>query len=115
MRKLLVLAAVFGLVATACGGGGAGSCEEAADEAIVLFQEILDQASSMTEEDFVSGGEALFEDLERKGETLDEQISDLGCTDEEMNSLMAERVGSLDAGGILGEMLLSELGEDFFE
>lgn len=115
MRKLLVLAAAFGLVVTACGGDGAGSCAEVADEAIVLFQEFLDEASSMTEDDFVSGGEALFEDFEAKGEKLDEQINDLGCTDEEMNSLMAERVGTLDAGGFLGEMLLSEIGEDFFE
>ena len=115
MRKLLILAAAFGLVVTACGGDGAGSCAEVADEAIVLFQEFLDDASSMTEADFVSSGEAMFEDFEQKGEELDAKINDLGCSDEEMNSLMAERVDSLDAGGILGEMLLSEIGEDFFE
>lgn len=115
MRKLLILAAAFGLIATGCGGDSAGSCADVADEAIVLFQEFLNEASSMTEEDFISGGEAMFEDFEAKGEKLDEQISDLGCSDEEMDSLMAERVGGLDAGGPLGELLLSEIGEDFLE
>lgn len=115
MRKLLVLVAAFGLVATGCGGDSAGSCADVADDAIALFQEFLDEASSMTEEDFISGGEAIFEDFEAKGEKIDEQINDLGCTEEEMSSLMADRAGSLDAGGPLGELLLSEIGEDFFE
>ena len=115
MRKLFVLVAAFGLAVTACGGGGAGTCEEVADDAIVLFQEFLDEASDMTEEDLISGGEALFEDFEKKGEEIDQQISEIGCTDAEMDSLMAERVGDLEADGLVGELILSELGEDFFE
>ncbi len=115
LRKSLLLAAAFGLMVSACGGGGAGSCEEVADDAINVIQELLDEASTMSEDEFSAGADEFFAGFEQKAEEIEVQIDKLGCSSQQMDTLMSERAGNLTIDDAFTAGLLSELGEAFFE
>jgi hypothetical protein len=119
MRRLFVLIAVLGLVAASCGGdSGGGSCEAIADEAIEVFQGVIDEFDEMSIEEL---GELADEpqsitDMEEKFEDLESQASDLGCSDAEMEELFAARFGNLTSDGLFGQFMIEGLQESgFFE
>jgi hypothetical protein len=120
MRKLFILLAALGLVATACGGdsGGANSCEGVADDAIKVIQDVIDELDSLSLEDLAAmedEPEALA-DLEKRADELQEKADDLNCSDATMEELLNARVGDLKAEGLFGELLVDELESGgFFE
>jgi len=119
MKKLGVLLIVTGLVFAACGDSdSASSCEDLADDGIALVQDMLDELSDLSLEDISSDEEPqALQDFTEKGEALQTQADELGCTDEQMTELVSARVGSLDADGPIAELILEGLqseGGDLF-
>ncbi len=111
MRKFVMLVAALGLVAGACGGdSGGGSCESVADDAIQVFQEVIDEFDNMTLEEAgtLDDEPAFVTDMEAKFEALQEEADDLGCSDAEMEELFLARIDNLTAEGLLGEMMIQE-------
>jgi len=111
MRKFVMLVAALGLVAAACGGDDAGSCEGVADEAMDVVQDLINELDSLSLEEMASMEEepAAFAEMEEKMESLQEQADSLGCTDDEMQQLFMEKADGLTADGMFGEMMLEEI------
>lgn len=119
MRKALWLLLVLALVAAACGdddGGGtdpasAESCEELADIGINLMQDAVDQFDDMDLAEFMemaSSDEmpAELQRLEEIGTQMETRAEELGCSDEEGDRLMCERVDELKADGDVGKLIV---------
>lgn len=118
MRKLLILLAALGLIAAACGGDSAGSCESVADDAIEVIQEVIDELDALTLEEIAAMEEEpeVIQNMEARADDLQAQANELGCSDAEMEQLLNARVGNLRAEGMFGELLIGELeGGGFFE
>jgi len=119
MRKFVMLIAALGLVAAACGGDDAGSCEGVADDAIATFQDVLDEVDTMTMEEAAAMGDEEPEfivEMERKLEELEAQADSLGCSDAEMEELFLARLDNLTAEGMVGQLMLEALrSEGLFE
>lgn len=122
MRKILVLVAALGLVAAACGGSDSsgGSCEGVADGAIAAFQDVINEFDALSLDDAAAlGGEEqpqFMTDMENRMDDLQAQADDLGCSDETMEELFLERIDTLTAEGMFGELMLQELqGGSIFE
>ena len=114
MRRLFVLIAVLGLMAAACGGdSGGGSCEAVADEAIEIFQEVIDEFDDLSLEELGELDEEpqAIADMDKKFEDLESQASDLGCSDAEMEELFAARIGNLTSDGLFGQFMIEGLEE----
>ncbi len=111
MRKFLVLLAALGLLAASCGGDDAGgdSCEGVADEFIVIMQDVIDELDAMSLDDLgATETPPAIDDLEQKGDALQEKADDLGCSNAEMEVLIDARVGNLTSDGLLGQFLIDE-------
>lgn len=109
MRKLLILMAVFGLVAASCGGDSdANSCEGVADEFIEIFQEVIDELDSLSLDALDGDEPPAIADLEQRSLDLEAKADGLGCTEAEMEELVAARAGNLKSDGLLGQFLISE-------
>lgn len=119
MRKYIVLLSVMILLLPACGGsenepqdaGDAESCEDVADLTIDLMQNMLDEISGMSAAEF-TGGEQLpesFQQFQTDAEELRTRGEELGCSTEEMQTLIQERVDQLEAEGPAAEMVLERL------
>ncbi|MDJ0923048.1 MAG: hypothetical protein QNJ77_00690 [Acidimicrobiia bacterium] len=118
MRKLFILLAALGLVAAACGGDSAGSCESVADDAIQVIQEVIDELDSLTLEELGNLDEEpeVIQNMEKRADELQAQANELGCSDSEMEELLNARVGNLEADGMFGGLLVEELESGgFFE
>lgn len=104
------------LMLTACGGSGfdgtiatATTCEELADAAMNLIQDVLDEVGDMSLSDLaemqddppesIQAIEDLEGDLEAKADEID-------CSEEEGMRLMCERLDDLDAGEGLGAVFI---------
>ncbi len=98
------------------------TCEDVADFFIVRIQVLLDDLADVGLDEF-TGDEAppVMEAFETDLERLEEISDELGCTDEELNTLAAERVDQLTAEGPVAELLLQGIfdaataGELFYE
>jgi len=108
MRKFVMLIAALGLVAAACGGDDASSCEGIADEAMDVVQDLINEFDSMTLDEMMSMEEEppAFAEMENKMDSLQEQADSLGCTDDEMQQLFMDKADDLTADGEFGQMML---------
>lgn len=116
---LLLLFMLFAVAA--CGDDDASadpaslsSCDAVADASIDLLQETLDVIDSLSAEELVALGEsdeppAALADVETRGNALEERATTLGCTDEQMTSLMIARVDQLDSESIFGQFLIESI------
>ncbi len=119
MKRMIGFLLVLAMVAAACGddddAGSADSCEGVADAAIDLLQEVIDELGEMSPEDLAAMDSEetpeAFADLETEGEALETRATELGCADEEMGQLVADRIGNLDvaADNIIGQFILEGL------
>ena len=116
MRKFVVLLAAFGLLAAGCGGSGE-SCGDIADDAIALFQDVVDEMDSLTTDDLLADEPpAIFDELEEKATSIDERATEASCSDEELGQLVADRSGSLESTSDFGAAFIAELESgSFFE
>ena len=111
------------LLATACGGGDGTpepasleSCDAIAGAAITVIQDSIDILEAAS----VSGAEPPIETVEAvetAGAALEERAQILGCSDEEMSSLMADLAVDLKADSVFGQLIIESLkagDEGFF-
>ncbi len=117
MRRLAVALLAIALVAAACGDddaadpGSADSCEGLAVAGIAMLQETIDIIDNMDIADLIALGESdetpeVFADLESRGDELEARADELGCSDEQIATLMAERAGDLSSDSDFGRLIL---------
>lgn len=119
MRRALGLAIAATLVVAACGDDGADfsdpesldTCEEVADGAVAVLQETIDIMDSMSVEELTALGASEetpeeFRSVEEQGRALEERSAEIGCSEEEFSSLVAERAADLTAESPLGQLIL---------
>jgi hypothetical protein len=89
-------------------------CAGLIDLAVAAFQTFIDavDALSAEEQGALTGDEAAFGTLEGFGTVLEERSDAIGCSDEELQALFADRIGTLTASGWFGEMLIESLRTD---
>lgn len=125
MRKVLQLLLVVTLAAAACGDddgsasdpAAADSCEELADIGIDLMQEAVDEIDKMDLAEFMelASSEELPPELarfEEVGDALEARAGEIGCSEEEGQRLMCERIDRLSASGEVGKLVVAGLAED---
>lgn len=117
MKGLAVALLAVGLVAAACGDddavdvASADSCEGLAVAGIALLQDTIDIIDNMDAAALAALGEAEetppeLAALEARGDELTDRADALGCSDEQMAALMAERVGDLSSDSVFGQFIL---------
>ena len=116
MKRLLGPLVVLALVVAACGGddaadaGSLDSCEGIADAGIAMIQDVIDEIDGMTlEEQIALGGEEepeMFQNLETRGQELETRAEEVGCSDEQMAGLVADRLGNLSSSSDFGTLVL---------
>lgn len=119
-RSMIAVLSAMALTLAACGGddddaAGGDSCEDLADEGIALIEDALSEAADLDlEEIAAAGGEEpeFVTELQTKGEELEARQDELGCTEEEMDALMCDRIGDIEADGFFAEALTEELAGD---
>jgi hypothetical protein len=127
----ILLATLVVVAVAACGddsGGSAdpaslNSCESLADASIDLLQDTLDVVDSMSAEELAAMGSSEetppeLATIETRGTALEARAEDLGCTEEQMSSLMTARVDELSSDTVFGQFLIESIraGEGgFFE
>ncbi len=113
MRKLIALFGALMLVFVACGDSGGGdSCESIADDAVDLVQAALDDIADLSIADLQNLGDEppeSFQELERQADDLQTKADGAGCSDEEMETLVNARLGSLTADGAVAELVLEQI------
>lgn len=130
MKTLVAAILAFALVAVACGGDGAAadpaslsSCDGLASAGIALLQDTIDlidglDASELTALSDGSEPPAEFTALQARGDELTARADAVGCSDEEMATLVAERASDLSADSVFGQFILESVragnSGDFF-
>lgn len=130
MRRVLGFLLVLMLVAAACGDDDGAdfsdpasldTCEAVADASADLLQETIDIMDSMTAEELAALGESedtpeAFQEVETQGMALEARAAEIGCSEEEFASLVAERAADLTAESPLGQLILEGIksGESLF-
>lgn len=110
MKRMPVLSVALLLVLSAC-SSGASTCEELADEAIELVQDLIDDVeselgnASLDELGAVDEFPSL-DEYERKSDDLDRQADELGCTEAAMRDLVSARAHRLEATTPLGNLIV---------
>ena len=126
MRRMLWLLLAVALVAAACGdddgGGGtdpaaAGSCEELADVGINLVQDAITELDSMELSEFMelAASDEMPEELQRLEEIgiqMETRAEELGCSEEEGDALLCDRVDRLQADGEVGTLIIEGIKSD---
>jgi hypothetical protein len=116
MRKMIGITLAVVLFVAACGDddGSLDSCEAVVDAGIDMVQDMLDTIDGMTPEEIATqwGSGETPEELQavqEAGEALDARAAELGCSEEEMNALVAERVDRLSADSEFGRMIVEAI------
>jgi hypothetical protein len=129
MKRLTVALLSLALVAAACGDDDAvdaaslDSCEGLAAAGIALLQDTIDLIDGLDEAALAALGDEAgpppeFVALQTRGDEMSARADEVGCSDEEMAALLAERASGLSADSIFGQFILEGVraGEsgDFF-
>jgi len=126
----ILLATLMVVAVAACGDDSGGSdpasltsCESIADAGIDLLQDTIDIIDAMSAEELAAMGNSEetppeLVSIETRGTALEARAADLGCTDEQLSSLMTARVDDLSSDTVFGQFLIESIrsGEGgFFE
>ena len=127
MRRMIGMTLVLAIAAAACGGDDAAdpasldSCEAVADASIVVLQDTLDIMDNLSIEELAALGGSdetpdQFKEIEAQGAAFEARAGELGCTEEEMSALLADRATGLSAESQFGQLILEGLkaGESGF-
>jgi len=112
VRKMTMLVVALAVVAAACSSGSsAGSCDKVADDAVAAIQNMIDQFDAMSPQELADLGDNApqFQEIDQKMSELEQQAKDLGCSDSEMNDLVAARLDRLTAKGDFGKLILEQV------
>jgi hypothetical protein len=107
VRKSIALLMVLGLLAGACGGSDANSCENFADRDIDIMQRWLDEVDTMTPGEMMAPEEPAFmSDVEAELLALQLEAQDAGCDVATIDRLVRDRTDRLSAESPMGQMML---------
>ena len=105
-------------MAACSSSGDEASCAEVADEAITVIQDFVDEVSALSVEEIFATDENVpgIDDFEARGEELQEKADDAGCSDEEMQSLINQRLSRLESDSEFGQLIIDSIrSEGFFD
>lgn len=90
------------------------SCDEIADGAIVMFQAFIDiiDALEMEQLQQITGDEDIFLQAEDIGLQMEDRAAGLGCSDEEVETLILARTDQLTATSVFGQMIIDGIMEE---
>lgn len=123
MRRFAALLVVALALVSSCGDDEApvsmdpediDTCEGAADAMIELLRQTLGVVDSMTAEELAALGsspdppEALVE-IRTAGEAMIDRADTIGCTDEQMSSLLAAGADDLSSDTVFGQFLIETI------
>lgn len=122
MRKLLPLFLVFVLVFAACGGDDddddvssiedADTCEEVGDVFVEDMQTLLDELSDTDISEFTGDEQPqALTDFEANIDEISAKSDEIGCSDEEIQTILEDRIDDLEADGPVAEILLQGFQE----
>ena len=117
MKRFAVGLLFVVLVVTACGDGDAvdaaslDSCEGLADAGISLLQDTIDLIDGLDAAALVALGEDSeplpeFTALQARGDEMTSRADQIGCSDEVMAALLAERASGLSADSVFGQFIV---------
>ncbi|HEX2282439.1 MAG TPA: hypothetical protein VHG52_11840, partial [Thermomicrobiales bacterium] len=125
VRKLLMLFLALSLALAGCGFGSddeeddtvsiedAETCEEAADAFAAVAQNFINDAEEAGMQALMAGPDSeLFQEYTPQLEEAQAKAEELGCDEEEMRALLAERVDDLETDGPVGETIVEFLREE---
>jgi len=121
VSKLVALLLALSIIAAGCGDSGSSSsysdCDDLAQGGLDLIQDILDEVSGMSMEDFIDAADGeddpeFITKFESDADKLDAAQVELGCTDEELGNFVTANLSTLSASGDVGELLLEALRSD---
>jgi hypothetical protein len=130
MKRLALIALALGLIVAACGDDDAAdpasldSCEGLAVAGVDVLQDTIDLIDGLDAAALAALTDGAdtppeFEAIQRRGEELSARAVEIGCSDEQMSELLAERVGDLSADSVFGQFILEGIrsgeGGGFFE
>jgi hypothetical protein len=121
IRNTVMLAAVLGVLGTACTTASADpdpqtadTCEQLADSWIALDQDFLDELGDRSTEEYQQLFEGrrpdtLLTRYQGKFDQFQPRGDELGCSVEQMESLICDRKDRLEPGGPAGEAVIDRL------
>lgn len=123
MRRFAAFVAAMALISAACGDSGGGSsggfadCDDLAQAGIDLLQDVLDEVSDMSLEEFAAAAETegdpeFLAKFQGQADDLDTGQADLGCSDAELESYIIDNLDQLTATGTVGELVLDAIKAD---
>lgn len=119
MRKLLSIALALSVLAGACGDSGSSefsSCDDLAQAGLDMLQDILDEVSTLSEEEFLEAVEeeepAFLTKFDGEADRLDEGQVDLGCSDAELEGYLVDNIDTLTADGEIAQLMRDAIVSD---
>ncbi len=121
MRRTAIALAAVALVAAACGGDDSAaepasldSCEGLAVAGIAMLQDTIDFVDGLDASELAALGDSdtpppEFRALQDRGDALSSRADEIGCSDEEMAALVADRAGDLSADSVFGQFILESV------
>lgn len=118
MRRFFLSLMALALVVAACGDDDAAadpasldSCDGLAVAGIDLLQDTIDVIDGLDAEGLAALANAeetppVFVEFQRRGDELTARADEIGCSDEEMTTLLAEKAGGLSAESTFGQFVL---------
>lgn len=112
--RIVALVAALSLVAGACGGDVASSCDGIADDAVALVQTLIDEIDGMTLDELSEIGADFANELAADFDDLQARADEANCSDAEMGDLVEERVGDLTADTQFGQLFIEQFRAEGF-
>lgn len=121
MKRIATLLIALALIAAACGDDDAAadpasldSCEGLAVAGISMLQDTIDlidglDATALAAFSDGSDVPPEFVEIQQRGDELTARADEIGCSDEEMAALMAERAADLSADTAFGQFILESI------
>ncbi len=117
VKRFAIALVSLALVVAACGDDDAAdpaaldSCEGMAAAGIDIVRDTIDLIDGLDAEGLVALSESdepppEFADLQRRGDELLAHATTIGCSDEEIATLVANRAGDLSADSVFGQVIL---------
>lgn len=119
MRRLAAVLVSLSVVAAGCSsdtGASYSDCDDLAQGGLDLLQDILDEVSDLSMEQFLDAASQetpeFIAKYDSRADQLDAAQIDLGCTDDQLRSYLVDNINQLSASGAVGELMLEAILAD---